>query len=183
MLYFVSGTSASGKSALAERICCALPGEHIYIATMPVRNAEDERVVARHHALRAGRGFVGTLEMPGALDAAAIPPDASVLLECLSTFTANRMFDGDVDRPPAGGWTDALWAELRPLLDRPGHTVIVSADVSGDGLTYDKYTEEYRSVLTALGVRLARRADAAVEAVCGRAVVHKGALPAALASP
>ena len=183
MLIFVSGGSASGKSALAERVCAALPApEHIYIATMPVWSDEDRRKVARHHALRAGRGF-RTLEMPGRLDPAAVPPDAAVLLECLSTFTANRMFDGDVDRPPAGGWTDALWAELRPLLDRPGHTVIVSADVSGDGLTYDKYTEEYRSVLTALGVRLARRADAAVEAVCGRAVVHKGALPAALASP
>ena len=70
MLYFVSGGSASGKSALAERICCALPGEHIYIATMPVRDAEDERKVARHHALRAGRGFAATLEMPGRLDAA-----------------------------------------------------------------------------------------------------------------
>ena len=175
MLYFVSGTSASGKSALAERICCALPGEHIYIATMPVRNAEDERVVARHRALRAGRGFSATLELPGALDAAVVPPDATVLLECLSTFTANRMFDGD-GRKPAGGW-------LAPLLDRPGRTVIVSADVCGDGLTYDPFTEEYRRVLTALGVWLAGRADAAVEAVCGRAVVHKGALPAALAAP
>ena len=41
----IAGGSASGKSALAERVCCALPGEHIYIATMPVRDAEDERKV------------------------------------------------------------------------------------------------------------------------------------------
>ena len=178
MLFFVSGASASGKSALAERICCALPGERIYIATMPVRNAEDERVVARHRALRAGRGFSATLELPGALDAAAVPPDATVLLECLSTFTANRMFDGGAE-PPAG-WLDALWAELQPLLDRPGHTMIGSADVVSDGLDYGPFTEAYRRVLTGLGCRLCARADAAVEAVCGRAVVHKGALPEGL---
>ena len=109
MLFFISGGSASGKSALAERVCCALPGEHVYIATMPVRSAEDERKVARHHALRAGRGFAATLEMPGRLDAAAVPPDAAVLFECLSTFTANRMFSGEAR--PAAGWLDALWAE------------------------------------------------------------------------
>ena len=170
MLYFVSGGSASGKSALAERICAALPGEHIYIATMPVRNEEDERVVARHHALRAGRGFA-TLEMPGRLT--AVPPDAAVLLECLSTFTANRMFSGET----SDEWEAQLWDELQPLLDRPGHTVIVSADVVSDGVDYGALTEGYRRVLTGLGVRLCARADCAVEAVCGRAAVRKGTLP------
>ena len=178
MLIFVSGGSASGKSALAERICCALPGEHIYIATMPVRTAEDERVVARHHALRAGRGFSETLEMPGRLG--SVPPEPAALFECLSTFTANRMFDGGA---APTDWEEALWEELQPLLDRPGHTVIVSADVGGDGVDYSPETEQYRRVLTGLGIRLVRRADCAVEAVCGRAVVHKGRLPELKGAP
>ena len=173
MLIFVSGGSASGKSALSERACCALPGPHVYIATMPVRSAEDERKVARHHALRAGRGFAQTLEMPGRLG--PVPADAAVLFECLSTFTANRMFSGDPT--PSEGWEAALWDELQPLLDRPGHTVVVSAEVGCDGTDYDAFTEGYRAVLTGLGVRLAAAADCAVEAVCGRAVVHKGRLP------
>ena len=174
MLYFVSGGSASGKSALAERICCALPGEHVYIATMPVRTAEDERKVARHHALRAGRGFTRTYEMPNRLT--PIPAEVTALLECLSTFTANRMFSGEPEPPE--GWEAALWQELTDaLLARPGHTVIVSAEVGCDGAAYDTYTEAYRAVLTALGRRLAQRADCAVESVCGRAVVHKGRLP------
>jgi len=173
MLCFVSGGSASGKSALAERICAALPAErHIYIATMPVHGPEDERKVARHHALRAGRGFE-TLEMPNRLY--PVPPDAAVLLECLSTFTANRMFSGET--PPACGWLDGLWAELQPLLSRPGPTVIVSAEVGADGMAYDPYTEDYRRTLTGLGVRFCARSDCAVEAVCGRMRVHKGALP------
>ena len=174
MLIFISGGSASGKSALAERACMALDApQHIYIATMPVCSDEDRRKVARHHALRAGRGFTATLEMPGRLDAAAVPPDAAVLLECLSTFTANRMFSGEA----SDDWLEALWNELLPLIDRPGPTVIVSADVGADGCAYDAVTEDYRRVLTGLGVRLCARADAAVEAVCGRAVLHKGALP------
>ena len=173
MLIFVSGGSASGKSALAERVCMSLPApEHIYIATMPVRSDEDARKVARHHALRAGRGFTRTLEMPGRPDFAAVPPDAAVLFECLSTYTANRMFSGEA----SDDWLETLRAELRPLLDRPGPTVIVSADVGADGAAYDAATEDYRRVLTGLGVRLCARADAAVEAVCGLPVTHKGAL-------
>ena len=174
MLVFVSGDSASGKSALAERVCAALaPGaKHIYIATMPVRSDEDRRKVARHHALRAGRGFE-TYEMPNRLG--PVPPDAAVLLECLSTFTANRMFSGEAPTV-AGGWLETLWAELQPLLDRPGPTVIVSADVAADGVAFSAETEDYRRVLTGLGIRLCERADCAVEAVCGRAVVRKGTL-------
>ena len=175
MLVFVSGGSASGKSALAERLCAALsPGaQHIYTATMPVRSDEDRRKVARHHALRAGRGFE-TFEMPNRLG--PVPPEAAVLLECLSTFTANRMFDCGGPEP-ADGWEAALWAELQPLLDRPGHTVIVSADLTSDGVDYGPLTEEYRRVLTGLGVRLCARADCAVEAVLGRVKVRKGELP------
>lgn len=170
MIVIVSGGSGSGKSALAEKICASLGGKRIYIATMPVFTEEDRKKVARHHALRAGRGFE-TLEMPGKLS--PVPLEATVLLECLSTFTANRMFSGDT----AVDWTETLWAELCPLLDRPGHTVIVSADASGDGTEYDPETERYRQTLTALTARLCARADLAVETVCGIPLILKGTLP------
>lgn len=170
MIVFVTGGSGSGKSALAERVCTALGGERVYIATMPVYTEEDRQKVARHHALRAGRGFQ-TLEMPGRLT--PVPAHATVLLECLSTFTANRMFSGERQ----ADWAAALQAELIPLLDRPGHTVIVSADVSGEAATLDPETEHYRAVLTALGRWLASRSDAAVECVCGIPLLLKGTLP------
>lgn len=170
MIVFITGGSGSGKSALAEKICAALGGRRVYIATMPVFTDEDRKKVERHHALRAGRGFE-TMEMPGRLS--PVPEDATVLLECLSTFTANRMFSGD----PSENWTDTLWDELQPLLNRSGHTVIVSADASGDGVTYDAATETYRNTLTALGARLCTRADAAVETVCGIPLILKGSLP------
>jgi len=170
MIVFVSGGSGSGKSALAEKICTALGGPRIYIATMPVFTDEDRKKVARHHALRAGRGFK-TLEMPGQLQ--AVPADATVLLECLSTFTANRMFSGD----KADCWEDCLWEELQDLLNRPGHTVIVSADTAGDGAVYPPETENYRRVLTALGIRISACADLVAETVCGIPVILKGSLP------
>lgn len=169
MIYFVSGGSASGKSALAEKICTDLGGRRIYIATMPVFSDEDRRKVERHHALRAGRGFE-TFEMPNKLS--PVPEEATVLFECLSTFTANRMFSGE----SSDFWPDKLWKELSMILNRPGHTVVVSADVSFDGIQYDPLTENYRQVLAELGCRICKRADTVVETVCGIPLVRKGSL-------
>ena len=170
MIVFISGGSGSGKSALAEKLCAALGGRRVYIATMPVFTDEDRKKVARHHALRAGRGFE-TFEMPNRLS--PVPAEATVLLECLSTFTANRMFSGDSSQD----WTETLWDELQPLLNRPGHTVIVSADSTCDGVCYDAETQAYLRTLTALGVRLCNRADTAIETVCGIPLIKKGTLP------
>ena len=170
MTVFITGPSGSGKSAYAEKLCAALGGQLVYIATMPVFSEEDRCKVARHHALRADRGFQ-TLEMPDRLS--AVPPDATVLFECLSTFTANRIFSPAAPEEDA----DALWRELLPLLDRRGHTVVVCCDVGGDGETYPPETERYRTVLAELSQRVCARADAVIETVYGIPVALKGALP------
>ena len=171
MIALVTGGSGSGKSALAEQLAVGLGGALFYVATMPVRTDEDRKKVARHQTLRAGRGFV-TLERPERLE--PLPPDgATVLLECLSTLTANRMFSGET----CADWTEQLWTELQPLLERAGHTVFVSAEVCGDGTVYGAETEAYRRTLTALNRRLADRAELVVEAVCGLPVLWKGSLP------
>lgn len=170
MTVFISGGSGSGKSALAERICSSFGGEMLYIATMPVYSEEDLKKVARHHALRAGRGFE-TAEMPSKIG--PIPPQSTVLFECLSTFTANRMFSGE--QCPC--WETALWAELSGLLSRPGHTVIVSAEIGGDGEYYTPEVDAYRRTLTALGRRICAQADLVIETVCGIPLIKKGTLP------
>ena len=58
MLILVSGGSGSGKSAFAEDLITASGLEtKIYVATMQAWDAEGEARVARHRAMRAGKGF------------------------------------------------------------------------------------------------------------------------------
>ena len=180
MTVFITGGSGSGKSAFAESIAQKLGGSLVYVATMPVAGPEDQAKVERHHALRAGKGFV-TLERPGKL---ADLPDGgkTMLIECLSTHVANLMFSpdnasADAAQNSTAHWTEQLKAELTPLLHRKGNTIFVSAEIASDGATYSPETEAYKSVLTAINRHLVQSCDAAFELVCGIPVKIKGELP------
>ena len=196
MTVFITGGSGSGKSAFAERVAQSLAPSGapahggafcplVYVATMPVASPEDKAKVERHHALRAGKGFV-TLEKPGKLKDL---PDGgeTMLIECISTHVANLMFnpenapaDAAVSEHPAldvNFWTETLKKELKPILHREGNTIFVSAEIASDGTTYSPQTEAYKKVLTAINRHLLEQCDAAFELVCGIPVRIKGELP------
>lgn len=177
MKAFVIGGSGNGKSAFAEKVAAKLGGKMIYIATMPIYTEEDLKVVERHHKLRAGRGFE-TLERPQWIR--DVPDQGeTVLLECMSTHVANVMFgDGfeELRSNPDTDYTEEIWKEIGPFFEREGNTVIVSDEVTKDGITYDPSTEQYIRTLAALNNRLADAADLFVEVVYGIPVVHKGSI-------
>lgn len=177
MKVFIIGGSGNGKSAFAEKVAARLGGKMIYIATMPIYTEEDMKVVERHHKLRAGRGFE-TLERPQRID--DVPNQGeTVLLECMSTHVANVMFgDGfeDLKSNPDTNYAEEIWKEIEPVFERGGNTVIVSAEVTMDGNTYDPSTNQYITTLAEVNNRLAQAADLFVEVVCGIPLVHKGSI-------
>lgn len=175
MIVFITGGSGCGKSAFAESAAVRLGGSRVYVATMPVFSEEDKKKVERHHKLRAGKGFQ-TLERPKLLS--DIPGNGeTVLIECMSTHTANMLFDPALSGEREGEDSfAAIRKELEPILKRKGHTIFVSAEVAEDGCVHDPETENYKRVLTDVNQYLAARADAAFEVVCGIPVCLKGEL-------
>ena len=177
MKVFIIGGSGNGKSAFAEKVAAKLGGKLIYIATMPIYSEEDLKVVERHHKLRAGRGFE-TLERPERI--CDVPDNKeTILLECMSTHVANVMFGAgfeDLQGDPDVDWAKEIWAEIEPVFEREGNTIIVSAEVAKDGYSYDPSTNQYREALTSVNNKLAGAADLFVEVVCGIPVVLKGNL-------
>ena len=100
MNYFLSGGAKNGKSSLAQRIVCAQPGPHYYLATMIPHDDEDLLRIQRHIDDRAGLGFAtvecGTdiLSALGRMD-----PGGAVLLDSVTALLSNEMFraDGTMD--------------------------------------------------------------------------------------
>ena len=175
MLALVTGGSGSGKSAWAEGLACAgACGPKYYLATMYPGGAEAQTRIARHRALRAGKGFE-TIECPLTLPARQLGADDTALLECLSNWVANRMFTPGA--PPPEVCLETLWGELEGLIAACGRLVVVSNEIFSDGVCYDADTMAYLRLLGGLNRRLARRADLAAEVVCGIPIALKGTLP------
>lgn len=158
MIALVTGGASSGKSACAESLALALPGPHVYAATMRHGDAETESRIARHREQRAGKGFE-TLELAGADRDAAIPRHATVLVEDLGNLVLN-----------------GLESTLDDLLACDS-AVVVTNEIGCDGGIYDDFTRDYIEKLGALSCQIAARADLVVEVVTGIPYAVKGELP------
>lgn len=171
MLIFVTGGSGSGKSAYAEELVVSSGlGDKRYIAAMEVHGPEDEKKVERHRSLRQGKGF-RTMEIPRDLDRAVFwgpGDDRAVLLECLSTLTANELFTPTEGRERSvRGARERILGGLRRLAETNALVVAVSCQVGQDGGGYDPATMEYIRLLGQVNQQAAGMADRAVEVVCG----------------
>lgn len=165
MLILVTGGAASGKSAHAERLLCErAAGSRLYLATMEPFGKTAEKRIARHRALRAGKGFE-TAERPRGLAALELPQQYDgILLEDLGNLLANEMFS------PAGAGNaafDSILAGITHLQACCETLVAVSNEVFSDGLPYGAQTIRYTQLLGKLHTALAARADAVYESVCG----------------
>jgi len=170
MLSLIIGGAGSGKSALAESLCCRLAGPRLYLATMRPEGPESLKRIQKHRRQRSTLMF-DTLECPLGLDRAKIPEGSNVLLEDLSNLLANELFS------PDGGGADAVRRGLKKTLGRCANLTVVTNEVFSDGSVYEDGTVRFLRELAQLNRELAVQADLAVEAVCGLPNVLKGVLP------
>ncbi len=171
-LIVVTGGSASGKSAHAERILCTLaPRSRLYLATMQPFGAEAQARIARHRTMRADKGFE-TLERTHDLAHLQISTDYDgILLEDVGNLLANELY------APGGAGEHAVSAAcagIAHLAAQCGTLVAVTNEVFSDGLRYDDETVRYIRALGQLNTALAAHADAVYESVCGILIAHEG---------
>lgn len=174
MFTLIVGGAASGKSRTAEDLllrCAHAP--RIYIATLEPFDDECRARVARHRAMRAGKGFQ-TVERYRDLARADVPMGCAALLEDVGNLTANELYG------PAGAGEDTVNAVLRgvdALLARCGELVVVSNDTHSGGADYEGDTDRFLRALGQINRALAAKADNVAELVCGVAMWHKGREP------
>jgi len=165
-LRLVYGGSGSGKSDLAEGLLDTCL-DKIYLATMPFAGENIGRI-DRHRRRRAGKGF-WTIERTKDISGLPLADNAVVLLEDLPNLLANTMFlpDGTVDYHA----DDKVREDLLYLIDRCMELVIVSDDIFSSGISYDRLTERYMSMLGSLHGFLANKGEM-IEVVAGIGIYH-----------
>lgn len=171
LVTFVTGGAASGKSALAERLCARSGARPlVYVATMDPTGREARERVRRHRALRAGKGFL-VVERQRDLSGVRVPADSAVLLEDLGNLAANELF-------APGGDEELAFLRMRAgvesLAASCARLVVVGNDVHADGVVYDEGTAAYLRLLARANAWFCERAACAVETVFGIPVWLKG---------
>ncbi|MCD8036932.1 MAG: bifunctional adenosylcobinamide kinase/adenosylcobinamide-phosphate guanylyltransferase [Clostridiales bacterium] len=171
MVVTVIGGSGSGKSKFAENTAVSVnTGTLIYIAAMMVFDDEGRARIARHRALRDGKGFK-TIEKYTSLKTIEGVDGCTVLLECMSNLLANEMFD---ESGAGENAVEEITEGINLLVRRAENTVVVTNDIFCDGEAYDEQTMKYIENLGKINRYLASVSDEVYEVVCGIPIKLKG---------
>jgi adenosylcobinamide kinase/adenosylcobinamide-phosphate guanylyltransferase len=167
-LTLVLGGTRSGKSRHAESLITAsAPPTWIYIATAQALDAEMTERIA-HHRARRGAGWE-TIEAPHDLAGAIgnTPPDAALLVDCLTLWLTNRMLaEADIE-------ADTATLE-KALARRGGPTVLVSNEVGSGVVPDNALARRFADLQGRLNQRIAGSADRVVLVVAGLPLTVKG---------
>ena len=158
MFILVTGGSGSGKSEFAENIAMKLGGKMLYVATMKPYDDECLKRIERHRKMRDGKGF-RTVECYTDLSEITESAD-TILLECMSNLTANMMFSDNNDNT-----FEKIIGGILNL--KSENIVIVTNEISSDGIEYGGDTKMYISLLGRINSVLSKRADKVYEVVYG----------------
>ncbi len=181
MLHLVTGGSGSGKSEYGENWLTGklksdgnYPSKKescLYIATMEPFGEEAKSRIERHRRMRKTKGFFTiecyrNLKELNALK--ELNQDISgILLECMSNLVANELYLPDGSMKKEEQVIEAVLAGVENLKSQTNRLLIVTNEVTSDGIYYPMETRIYQQVLGRINQRLAEGADFVTEVVYG----------------
>ncbi len=180
MVIVVTGGSGSGKSEYAENrvLACreSWKQKHaevslhtIYVATMYPYDEESYKKIDRHSLMRAKKQFE-TVECYTHLEDLKITAPSILLLECMSNLVANEQYQPEGRREQCA---DVIRKGILHCRKQTEDLIIVTNEVSSDGILYNAETMQYIRVLGEVNRMLAQMADEVVEVVYGIPLIHK----------
>ncbi|MEO5347479.1 MAG: bifunctional adenosylcobinamide kinase/adenosylcobinamide-phosphate guanylyltransferase [Magnetococcus sp. YQC-9] len=169
-IHLILGGARSGKSGMASRLAVAHGLPVVWIATARAGDAEMAARIARHRESRPPEWRV--IEEPLALAAilrAEVKPGRVVVVDCLTLWLTNLLFDGDE------GLFDRERRELLQTVPRlTGELLLVSNETGLGVVPLGEITRRFVDESGWLHQELARLADRVTLMVAGLPLSLKG---------
>lgn len=184
MMHLVTGGSGSGKSEYGENLLAG-KGPLVYVATMEPYGEEAKKRIERHRRMRESKGFftlecyrnLKELNINSCKDPMEDNADhketkersefGGVLLECMSNLVANELYLPDGSMRDEDDVMEAILLGVENLRRQTDRLVIVTNEVTADGIIYSKETKIYQRILGKINQHLAGQADLVTEVVYG----------------
>lgn len=159
----VLGGARSGKSHYAQQCAEGYDGRLIYIATGQAGDSEMAERIERHQADRGPRWK--TVEAPLALGSTMLSyagPDTVLLVDCLTLWASNMMFDGaDMEKA-----SESLALDLQKAASN-GRVILVSNEVGLGIVPENALARRFRDEAGRLNQKIAQIADSVVFIAAG----------------
>ncbi len=163
-LTLLVGGARSGKSDLAQRLAAESDVHVVFVATAEAGDDDMAERIERHRRDRptSWSTIEEPLDLAGVI--AAVPPDVTVVIDCLTLWTANVLFGG-LSSDDALERSEAAATQCS---ERGGRTIVVTNEV-GSGLHPSTALErEYRDLLGRVNAAWACQADRTWLVVAGQ---------------
>ena len=136
---------------------------------MKINNNDPEilRRIENHRKMRAGKNF--KLIEAEKNFSNKIPANSSVLIESLSSWLSNEMFNENNNNNINLNFNvvNKIFNEIMTIKNFSHNLIIVSDDIFSDGIIYDEMTESYIKNLAQLHIKTAQISNEALEIVSG----------------
>lgn len=181
MLHLVTGGSGSGKSEYGENWLTGKENKgrdfiqreenYLYIATMEPYGEEAKERIKRHRKMRSSKGFL-TIECYKDLKKLNAFQEtgqnfSGILLECMSNLVANELYLPDGSMKKEDLVLEEVLLGVENLKKQTDRLIIVSNEVTSDGIAYPAETRIYQELLGKINQTLAKQADLVTEVVYG----------------
>ena len=161
---FFTGGARSGKSYAAVYAATQIDHPVTFVATASALDDEMAHRIARHQAERPLHWT--TIEVPLDLIAAVahIPPDITVIIDCLTLWVTNQLLDGSSSNEMVvRAHALVAWAA-----DRAGQTFIISNEVGSGIVPLGELTRGFQDALGTVNAIVSNAADRAFVFIAGR---------------
>ena len=136
---------------------------------MKINNNDPEilRRIENHRKMRADKNF--KLIEAEKNFSNKIPANSSVLIESLSSWLSNEMFNENNNNNINLNFNvvNKIFNEIMTIKNFSHNLIIVSDDIFSDGIIYDEMTESYIKNLAQLHIKTAQISNEALEIVSG----------------
>ena len=181
MLHLVTGGSGSGKSEYGENWLIGKENKgrefiqreenYLYIATMEPYGEEAKERIKRHRKMRSSKGFL-TIECYQNLKKLNAFQEtgqnfSGILLECMSNLVANELYLPDGSMKKEDLVLEEVLLGVENLKKQTDRLLIVSNEVTSDGIAYPAEIRTYQELLGKINQTLAKQADLVTEVVYG----------------
>jgi adenosylcobinamide kinase/adenosylcobinamide-phosphate guanylyltransferase len=162
-VYLVTGGVRSGKSRFAESLTLSLGERILVVVTGTPGDEEMERRIAVHRARRPPEWEVLEEPVHVAERLKALPSYDVVLVDCLSTWVANRLLSAEeraIENP--AGFEAEMVEEVRVLLtqlSRHTHGILVTSEVGLGGVALSPIGRRFQDILGLVNQAVAQEAD------------------------